>query len=52
MNNTSHPMNITEMNNRTKRFDSAGTPESPFRSLLLNLCKKHLTNKADLCKKL
>ena len=43
MNNTSSsPVEIKDFTNskRTKRFDSAGTPESPFRFLLSNLFKK------------
>ena len=42
MNNNEQTQAINIENNkpRKKRFDSIGTPDSPFRILLLNLIKK------------
>ena len=37
----SHAINIKDNKNRKKRYDSIGTPESPFQILLLNILKKH-----------
>ena len=41
-------IDIKDSKYRKKRIDSIGTPESPFKILLLNLLKK---NKEDLDKK-
>ena len=40
--NENEPSNAININgkSRKKRFDSIGTPESPFQILLLNLFKK------------
>ena len=39
-NEKSQAININNAKPRKYRFDSIGTPESPFRILLLNLFKK------------
>ena len=43
-NEPSHAITIKETNTKRKRFDSIGTPDSPFRILLLNLFKKTTKN--------
>ena len=43
-NEPSQAININETNAKRKRFDSIGTPDSPFRILLLNLFNKTTKN--------